>query len=83
MEKEADAVLAEGVSLGDRRNMVYMGTVIATGKASAIVVATAMDTELGHIAGMLQRSDPSRRRCRSGLQSSERFWCSSAWASSW
>jgi Ca2+-transporting ATPase len=58
VEKEADAILAEGVSLGDRRNMVYMGTVIATGKASAIVVATAMDTELGHIAGMLQRSEP-------------------------
>lgn len=60
VDKDADVVLTEGVSLGDRRNMVYMGTVIATGKASAIVVATGMDTELGHIAGMLQRSDPEQ-----------------------
>jgi Ca2+-transporting ATPase len=58
VSKEADCVLNEDVSLGDRRNMVYMGTVVATGKARAIVVATGMNTELGHIAGMLQRSTP-------------------------
>ena len=35
-----------------------MGTVAAAGKAGAVVVATGMDTELGRIAGMLQRSAP-------------------------
>lgn len=58
VDKEADCVLSEDAPLGDRRNMVYMGTVTAAGKASAIVVATGMDTELGHIAGLLQRSEP-------------------------
>ena len=58
VDKEADCVLPENSPLGDRRNMVYMGTVTAAGKASAIVVSTGMDTELGHIAGMLQRSAP-------------------------
>ncbi len=60
VDKEADCVLPENSPLGDRRNMVYMGTVTAAGKASAIVVVTGMDTELGHIAGMLQRSTPEQ-----------------------
>ena len=66
VNKEADCVLTENSPLGDRRNMVYMGTVAATGKASAIVVATGMNTELGHIAGMLQQAEltptPLQRR---------------------
>jgi Ca2+-transporting ATPase len=41
------------VILGDRTNMVFMGTSIATGTGRAIVVATAMDTELGRIAGLI------------------------------
>ena len=66
VNKEADCVLDENSPLGDRRNMVYMGTVAAAGKARAIVVATGMTTELGHIAGMLQRTElkptPLQRR---------------------
>lgn len=66
VDKEADCVLNEAAPLGDRRNMVYMGTITATGKASAVVVATGMSTELGHIAGLLQRSEleptPLQRR---------------------
>ncbi len=58
VEKEADCVLNANAPLGDRRNMVYMGTVTAAGKASAVIVATGMNTELGHIAGLLQRSEP-------------------------
>ncbi len=57
-DKDASNLFTVNVPLGDRRNMVYMGTVAAAGKASAIVVATGMNTELGHIAGMLQRSVP-------------------------
>ena len=58
VEKEADCVLSDDASLGDRRNMVYMGTVTAAGKASAVVVGDRHDTELGHIAGLLQRHEP-------------------------
>lgn len=45
------------VPLADRANMVYMGTSIASGKARAVVVDTGMETELGNIAGMIQRVD--------------------------
>ncbi len=56
--KAADAELAVDTALGDRVNMVYLGTVAAAGKARAIVTATGMETELGRIAGMLRRHEP-------------------------
>ncbi len=54
VDKAPDCVLDPRTDLGDRRNMAYMGTIVAAGKASAVVVATGMRTELGRIAGMLQ-----------------------------
>ena len=64
--KDAEGVLDPAAPLGDRRNMVYMGTTAAAGKADAVVVATGMDTELGRIAGMLERTEreptPLQRR---------------------
>jgi Ca2+-transporting ATPase len=51
--KDAAEALEPQTALCDRRNMVWMGTTIAAGKADAVVVATGMDTELGRIAGML------------------------------
>ena len=61
VEKDADATLGEAATLGDRCNMIYMGTVAASGKALAAVVSTGMRTELGHIAGMLrtQEAEPT------------------------
>ena len=56
--KDATRVLPPETPLGDRSNMVYLGTTCTAGKASAIVVATGMQTELGHIAGLLQREVP-------------------------
>lgn len=58
VEKNSESVLGDTTPLGDRRNMVYMSTVAAAGKAKAVVVATGMFTELGHIAGLLQRYEP-------------------------
>lgn len=57
-DKDHREVLDERASLGDRVNMAYMGTAVAAGTAGAIVVATGMDTEIGRIAGMLQRARP-------------------------
>jgi len=58
VEKDAAVVLPEHTALGDRRNIVYMGTVVSAGKASAVVTATGMQTELGRIAGLLERYEP-------------------------
>lgn len=57
-EKDARGVLAEVTPLGDRRTMVYSGTVVSGGHGTAVIVATGMQTELGQIAGMLTRWHP-------------------------
>ena len=48
VNKTAETISAEGdVPLGDRKNMVYMGSTIVYGRAVAVVTATGMDTERG------------------------------------
>ena len=51
--KRLDA-LGKDVGIGDRKNMVFMGTVVTGGRAVAVVTETGMSTEFGKIAGMVQ-----------------------------
>ena len=48
--KDANAVLAEDITLGDRVNMLFTGTLVGRGRARGVVVSTAINTELGRIA---------------------------------
>ncbi len=52
--KSADPLEGDKLPLGDRFNMVHMGTVVTYGRGTAIVTSTGMNTELGGIADMLQ-----------------------------
>lgn len=52
-EKDAEALLKEDAALGDRVNCIYSGCSVVYGTASALVIRTGMDTEMGKIAGML------------------------------
>ena len=45
------------VPLGDRKNMVYMGSTIVYGRAKVVVVATGMETEMGKIADVLAKTE--------------------------
>jgi len=54
VEKNLSPLPAQNIALGDRSNMLFMGTSVTSGKGRAIVVETGMQTELGKIAGMLQ-----------------------------
>ncbi|MGF3523138.1 MAG: cation-translocating P-type ATPase, partial [Candidatus Bathyarchaeia archaeon] len=53
VEKNVFAI-KENTPVNDRRNMVYAGTIIAYGRAKAVVTATGMQTEFGKIAQMVQ-----------------------------
>jgi Ca2+-transporting ATPase len=55
-EKHAVTLERASLPLGDRENMVFMGTSVAAGQGRAVVVATAMETEIGQIAGLIQEA---------------------------
>jgi len=48
------------IPLGDRTNMLYSGSTVVYGRGSAVVVATAMETEMGKIAKALQVTDEEK-----------------------
>ena len=54
VEKMTEPLTGEA-NVGDRRNMVFMGTAVVYGRGTAIVTATGMATEFGKIAAMLQQ----------------------------
>ncbi len=59
VEKYTEAIGLEGksdVPLGDRKNMVFMGSTVVYGRGSAVLTATGMDTEMGKIADALTQT---------------------------
>ncbi|HKA84075.1 MAG TPA: cation-translocating P-type ATPase [Acidimicrobiales bacterium] len=51
------ATLTGQVGLADRVDMVFSGTAVARGRGRAVVTATGMDTEMGHVARLLGRTE--------------------------
>lgn len=54
VSKHTAALEGENIPLGDRRNMLFMGTAANYGRGAAVVVNTGMRTELGNIAQLIQ-----------------------------
>lgn len=54
VDKDADRTYTDITPLADRTNMLYASCGITNGKAVAVVVATGMQSEMGHIASMLE-----------------------------
>jgi len=52
--------LSPDTLLADRRNMVYAGTHVAAGRARAVVVATGLSTEVGHIAALAEGAEQAQ-----------------------
>ena len=53
-EKMTAAIPEDNLTPGDQRNMAFMGTVVVSGRARGVVVATGLRTVLGHIARDVQ-----------------------------
>ena len=61
VKKIVDALTSENnkVPLGDRKNMVYMGSSVAYGRGHAVVTDTGMKTEMGKIANAINETKNS------------------------
>ncbi len=63
-----EATVPAGAALADRKNMLYKGTFSVKGNAWIMVTATAMSTELGQIASMVQTADQASTPLEKKLQ---------------
>ena len=63
VDKKVEALTAGAggdVALGDRKNMVFMGSTVVYGRGKAVVTATGMDTEMGKIADALAQAEEGK-----------------------
>lgn len=67
VEKKSKVIEADDVALGDRINMAYSNTNVTYGRGEGVVVATAMDTEVGKIATMLNNADETDTPLKANL----------------
>jgi len=67
VEKHTAPLADPRLGVGDRKNMVYAGTVVTYGRGRAVVVATGMQTEFGQIAQMLQTIEIGRTPLQENL----------------
>ncbi len=56
VEKKADTLQGDEISLGDRVNMAFSSGMVTYGRGRGIVIATGMKTEVGKIANLLQET---------------------------
>ena len=65
VEKTDQVIEGEKVALGDQKNMVFSGSLVTYGRAVMVVTGTGMNTQLGHIANLMnqtqQRKTPLQR----------------------
>jgi Ca2+-transporting ATPase len=67
VEKTTAALVDPRLSMGDRTNIAYAGTLITNGRGQALVVATAMTTEVGKIAKLVETVEAGRTPLQQNL----------------
>ena len=69
VKKHSKTLDLEDMPLGDRENMLFMGTSVAAGTGEAVVVGIAMNTELGRIAGLIETAGAEKTPLQNKLDS--------------
>ena len=67
VEKTDGALEGENIPLGDRKNMAYSGSLVTYGRGLMVVTETGMDTEIGHIAALMNRTQQRKTPLQQSL----------------
>ncbi|RXI79374.1 cation-translocating P-type ATPase [Levilactobacillus suantsaii] len=67
VEKTNATLSGQDLGIGDRTNLAYMNSNVTYGRATGVVVATGMQTEVGRIAGMLESADETTTPLQANL----------------
>ena len=67
VEKIDGALEGENIPLGDRKNMAYSGSLVTYGRGLMVVTETGMDTEIGHIAALMNRTQQRKTPLQQSL----------------
>jgi len=65
--------LGESMPVAERKNMVYMGTIVTSGRATAVVARTGMSTEMGKIATGIQEVKPEKTPLQENIGKLSRY----------
>ncbi len=67
VDKMVEALTTEQVALGDQKNMVFSGSLVTYGRATVLVTATGMNTELGKIAALMNQTQQRKTPLQESL----------------
>jgi len=67
--KKSTNVLAVGTVLAERKNMLFMGTLVVEGRAEAVIIGTGVNTEMGQITLMLKETEDEKTPLQKKLDS--------------
>jgi len=73
VDKHTDRLAADDIVLAERFNMGFMSTQVTNGTATGIVTATGMDTEVGHIAGLMAAAQEPKTPLQERIESLSRI----------
>lgn len=67
--KITDVIKEDNVAIGDRKNMVFSGSFVTYGRATVVVTAIGMKTEIGNIANLLESAKEKKTPLQANLDS--------------